>query len=147
MPNADPALWDASSPQHEAARRELRAALAQAEQEELQRTGDERTVAETAESLREKFGVTMQKLPSNLERTEEYDVHATNALAYLAREGVDAATVQHLYTDFERAVISNGGQRPSAGVLDILQAKYEKSIGKAQTALLRKWIEEEVFAK
>jgi hypothetical protein len=143
--NANPALYDSSAPGHEAARRELRAALAQAEQEERGRSGDERSVSETADSLRSRFGVTQEKLPSNLERTLDYDVHSSNALQFLANEGVDAATVQSLYGDFERAVIGNGGARPSDAVLDVLQQKYEKQLGKATAALLRKWVDTEVF--
>ena len=70
---------------------------------------------------------------------------SANALTYLAEQGVEPAVVQSLYRDFEQAAIAHRGERIAPAILDGLQKKYEKVIGAERAALLRKWVDTEVY--
>ena len=92
-----------------------------------------------------RFGVELADLPSDVERTPEYDMHSANGLQFMAEQGIDSKTVQSMYTDFEKLAIAFPGARPSADALDDLQGKYTKSVGEENIKLLRRWIETEVY--
>jgi hypothetical protein len=49
----------------------------------------------------------------------------------MTREGVDTATVQALYADWQQAAFAQLGGPIPAAVLDDLQKKYEDKLGKA----------------
>jgi hypothetical protein len=109
------------------------------EQESLAEQAEEqRTPAEWAEESRARYGLDLPKLPSVIQRRDDYDTHEHDALQSLADAGVEPAVVKDLYADFHREILSGVGHL-SPDQLDRLEARYAPKIGKDLAHQMRVW--------
>jgi hypothetical protein len=143
---AHPAFYDAKHAEHGDVMRQYHAALANDPADPAYLDADTvaaQDVAQWSTSLRERFGIEPPEL-HGLERGPDYDLHSGNALAYLAREGVEASVVGGLYTDFHDEATLGGGVLDDAAI-ERLAKRWGPKLGKAATERLTRWYREEVL--
>jgi hypothetical protein len=95
-----------------------------------------------AESLRERFGVDRPKLHSVV-RSEDFDTHEGDALAFLARTGADVTTVRAIYSDFHKEADNGSGVLDDAAITR-LEKKYAPLLGAEAVGKLRQWYTTEI---
>ena len=128
--------------------KELRALLANDPGDASHFTADEMAtkshsdVEAWASTMRSRYGLEEPEL-YRLEPGEDASLHEGNALAYLARHGVEPAVAKALHADFYDALTAGVGKLDAAA-LDQLEHRYPAKLGAKVTADLRRWWIEEV---
>jgi hypothetical protein len=136
--NANPALWDPKHKDHEAARRELRAAVAEAATPEEKQAIKDAPLAEH----RTVFGITPPEfLKGPLLDTYERDFsgHEHDFLAAARQHGLEAPLVRELRDEGINMVLAADGKPVSDDTWRGFAKKYEGRLTKGQITALRTW--------
>jgi hypothetical protein len=111
--NADPALWDTKNTRHEAARKELREAIAAATTPEE----DAAIVNSTLDEARAVFGLAPPELPSNIDYNDYSDWERRFLIA-ARQDGLDTATARGLRDAGVRLALQVDGAPLADAVID-----------------------------
>jgi len=142
-PNNPDGIWSADPTKKATAMSEIRSIMARSEGTATAGNADnlsDEDAIRWAGDVREQLGVVQPEWQGDVGVAA---AHEGNVLAYLAREGLDAPTIQSMATDFY-AEIQRAGGLPDSSALDMIKQRYGKVLGPKRIALLEKWWSEEV---